>query len=68
MFSLLDIDDLIVYQAIANIIIPNFAKKREKLEKKTVFSHILNKNENKNIFLFEKWKSGYQSYKRNRTA
>ena len=65
MFSLLDIDDLIVYQAIANIIIPTFAEKREKFEKKTVFSHILNKNENKDIFLFEKWKSGYQSYKRN---
>ncbi|PWJ58125.1 MULTISPECIES: RNA-directed DNA polymerase [unclassified Fibrobacter] len=65
MFSLLDIEDLIVYQALANIIVPDFAKKREPLERTFIFSHLFNKEYKDNIFLFEKWKIGYQAYKNN---
>lgn len=65
MFSLLNLDDLIVYQALANIVIPDFAEKRKSLERKFVFSHLFNKDEKENIFLFEKWKIGYQAYKNN---
>lgn len=65
MFSLLNLDDLIVYQAFANMVIPDFAKKRKPLERKYVFSNLFNKEEKDNIFLFEKWKIGYQAYKKN---
>ena len=56
-FSFLDIEDLIVYQAIANIIIPVFANKRKSLENKTVFSNLFNKNLESNIFLYQEWQT-----------
>lgn len=61
--TLLDIDDLIVYQAIANIIVPAFSKKRRKLENCFVFSNIFNDAAETNIFLFDNWKKGYKNYK-----
>lgn len=64
-FSLLDIEDLIVYQAIANIIIPVFANKRKSLENKTVFSNLFNKNLESNIFLYQEWQTCYKKYKKN---
>ena len=63
-FSLLDIEDLIVYQAIANIVIPAFANKRKKLEKKCIFSNLFNEHLETNIFLFQAWKQGYKDYKK----
>ena len=63
-FSLLDIEDLIVYQAIANIVIPAFANKRKKLEKKYIFSNLFNEHLETNIFLFQAWKQGYKDYKK----
>lgn len=65
MFSLLNIEDMIVYQALANIVIPNFAARRKKFERRNVFSHLFCNNLNDNIFLFEKWKDGYSAYKHN---
>ena len=63
-FTLLEIDDLIVYQAIANIIIPAFAKKRNNLENEFVFSNLFNDNLETNIFLYENWQQGYKQYKK----
>ena len=65
MFSLLDIEDMIVYQALANIVIPVFSRKRKCLERKNVFSHLFCNDINSNIVLFEKWKEGYLAYKQN---
>lgn len=65
MFSLLNIEDMIVYQALANIVIPDFVRRRKKLERKNVFSHLFCDNIKDNIFLFEKWKEGYSAYKQN---
>lgn len=65
MFSLLNIEDMIVYQALANIVIPNFVRRRKKLERKNVFSHLFCNNVKDNIFLFEKWKECYAAYKQN---
>lgn len=67
-FTFLDIDDLIVYQAIANIVIPAFSKKRRSLENRYVFSNIFNNEPESNIFLFENWKKGYRNYKRKISA
>ena len=65
MFSLLNIEDMIVYQALANIVIPDFARRRKTIECKNVFSHLFSNNVKDNIFLFEKWKEGYSAYKQN---
>lgn len=65
MFSLLNIEDMIVYQALANIVIPSFARRRKNLERKNIFSHLFCNNVKDNIFLFEKWKEGYSAYKQN---
>lgn len=63
-FTLLDIDDLVVFQAIANIIVPAFAKKRRDFENQYVFSNLFNDNLETNIFLFQNWKKGYKRYKK----
>ena len=65
MFSLLNIEDMIVYQALADIVISSFARRRKKFERKNVFSHLFCDNVKDNIFLFEKWKEGYSAYKQN---
>ncbi|MCK9170268.1 MAG: RNA-directed DNA polymerase [Treponema sp.] len=63
-FTLLEIEDLIVYQAIANVLIPDFVKERKKFEMNTVFSNIFSNDIEKNIFLFRPWKDGYHAYRR----
>jgi hypothetical protein len=63
-FTLLEIEDLIVYQAIANVLIPDFVKERKKFEMNTVFSNIFSDDIEKNIFLFRPWKDGYHAYRR----
>lgn len=65
MFSLLNVEDMIAYQALANVVIPDFARRRGKIERKNVFSHLFSNNVKDNIFLFEKWKEGYSAYKQN---
>lgn len=57
--TFLHIDDLIVYQAIANIIAKKFSEQREQVEFTNVFSYVLNRNRRKDIFLFKKWQEGY---------
>jgi len=60
--TFLQLDDLIVYQVIANVIADRFSEKRKKVENIYVFSNILNRDKNKSIFLFEKWRKGYQKF------
>lgn len=64
-FTFLELEDLIVYQGIANILLPDFFKKRRKMEYKYVFSNILCDDINNDIFLFKKWNDGYLKYKKN---
>lgn len=60
--SFLYLDDLIVYQAISNIIAEKFHKKRVVVENKNVFSNIYTKNINNDIFFFQKWQDNYKNY------
>jgi len=60
--TFLQLDDLIVYQAIANVIVDKFSKKIKKVENKFIFSNILNRDKNKSVFLFKKWQEGYQKF------
>lgn len=64
-FTFLELEDLIVYQGIANILLPDFHKKRRKMEYKYVFSNILCDDICNDIFLFKKWNDGYLKYKKN---
>ena len=63
-FTLLTVEDQIVYQAFANILIPEFYKKRNEFELNYVFSNIFNKDIATNEFLFKKWNYGYLKYKK----
>lgn len=60
--TFLHLDDLIVYQALANIIAKKFNKEKERVEFRNVFSNILNRNSNTNIFFFKKWQEGYGKF------
>jgi hypothetical protein len=60
--TFLHLDDLIVYQAFANVIAKKFNKEKEKVESRNVFSNILNRNSNTNIFFFKKWQEGYRKF------
>lgn len=60
--TFLHVDDLIVYQALANIIAVKFFKKRKEVEDVTVFSHILNDDNNTQIYFFKKWQDGYKKF------
>lgn len=62
--TLLHLDDLIVYQAFANVIAKKFSKAREEVELRNVFSNILNRERNTNIFFFKKWQEGYEKFKK----
>lgn len=57
--TFLHIDDMIVYQALANVIATKFSEQREQVEFTNVFSYALNRNKRKDIFLFKKWQEGY---------
>ncbi len=59
--SLLDLEDLIVYQAIANYCSDLIRPKRRKLENKVVFSNLLNSP--KNVFFLSDWKVSYKKYR-----
>ena len=60
--TLLYLDDLIVYQALVNIIAEKFNKEKERVEFKSAFSNILNRNRRTNIFFFKKWQEGYRRF------
>ena len=62
-FTLLEIEDLIVYQAIANIIIPSFSEKRLFFENNYVFSNLINNQVKTNIFILKNWREGYKRFK-----
>lgn len=63
-FTLLSLEDLVVYQAIANVFAPTLDKKRKSLKNDFVFSHKLQDPVESNIFLVRDWKYGYRAYKR----
>lgn len=52
-FTFLELEDLIVYQGIANILLLDFCERRRKFENKYVFSNILCDDINNDIFLFK---------------
>lgn len=60
--SHLYLDDVIVYQAFANVLADKFYIRRKKVENKTVYSHILNSGKDKDIFFFEKWQTSYKRF------
>ena len=60
--SFLHLDDLIIYQSIANVVKKKFIKKREAIENINVFSNLLNYNKNKELFFFKNWKIGYITF------
>lgn len=64
-FSLLSIEDQIVYQAMANVMVPELLRKRRKFELKTVFSNIFSDAPKTNIYLLQNWKYGYHHFKEN---
>lgn len=61
--TFLHLDDLIVYQALANIIADKFIKKR-KVEHICTFSNILNADKSTKLFFFKKWQEGYNEFLR----
>lgn len=62
-FTFLDIDDQIVYQAMANVVIPDFIERRRCLENISIFSNIFCNDITNSIFLYQDWKKGYRRYK-----
>jgi len=61
--SLLDIEDQIVLQAIANVFAKKLYKKRQKVELKTVFSNKLASPQD-SIFFMEHWKITYGAFQK----
>jgi len=59
--SILNLDDIIVYQAMANVLFDKFIKDRELVEDKTVFSNVFNEKES--IYFFRDWKESYKKFK-----
>ena len=59
--SLLNIEDQIVLQGIANIFAKKFYGKRQKVELKTVFSNKLSEPRN-SIFFVERWQTTYRAF------
>ncbi|MBI5640803.1 MAG: RNA-directed DNA polymerase [Nitrospirae bacterium] len=61
--SFLFLDDMILYQAMVNIIADKFSDKRLVVENENVYSNILNRDEDKNLFFFKKWQEGYSKFR-----
>jgi len=64
-FTFISVEDQIVYQGIANVLLLDFWKKRKSIELKYVFSNLFCDDPENDIFLFKKWNQGYLAYKRN---
>lgn len=60
--TFLHLDDMIVYQAFGNVFSDYYIDQRKNLEDVNVFSNILNRNAEKKIFLFKKWREGYVKF------
>jgi len=60
--TFLSLDDLIIYQATCNVIADKFSRKRQEVEFENVFSYILNRDREKNIFFLKKWQEGYLKF------
>lgn len=60
--TLLHLDDLIVYQAMANVIADKFNERKKDVEFKNVFSNVLNRNKETKIFFFKRWQEGYGKF------
>jgi hypothetical protein len=60
--TFLHLDDLIVYQAFANVVAKKFSKEKERVEFKNVFSNTINRNKNSSIFFLKKWQEGYGKF------
>ncbi|KIE18322.1 hypothetical protein DS62_11810, partial [Smithella sp. SC_K08D17] len=60
--TFLHLDDLIVYQAIANIIADKFWEKRSEVQGITTYSNIFNDEGKNSIFIFKKWQYGYRGF------
>lgn len=60
--TFLHIDDLIVYQAFANIMADIFSDERKVYEEQYVYSNLFNRDKDDAIFLFKKWNKGYRGF------
>jgi len=60
--TFLHLEDLIVYQAYANLFFDKFSKSRFHIEGINVFSYLFNRDKNKDIFVFKKWQEGYSKF------
>lgn len=58
----LRLDDLIVYQAIANVVAEKIGPRRAEVEKTVVFSNLLN-HDPASVFFFEDWRRSYQRFR-----
>lgn len=61
--SFLCLDDMIVYQAYANLLAVKFSEKRKNVEGVNVFSNIINRKRDKELFFFNKWQEGYADFR-----
>lgn len=60
--TFLHLDDLIVYQALVNVVAKRFTKARREVEFKSAFSNILNRDKTTGIFFLRKWQEGYGAF------
>ncbi|WP_367899171.1 reverse transcriptase domain-containing protein [Leptospira sp. WS58.C1] len=60
--TLLQIEDQIVLQAIANLYINKLHRRRKKLQEKSIFSNIFD-NDTESEFVIKKWKYSYPKFK-----
>jgi hypothetical protein len=60
--TFLHLDDLIVYQAIANVVAEKFWNKRREVQNITTFSNLFNSQGKESIFLFHRWQEGYRRF------
>jgi len=65
--TLLGLEDQILLQAVANVFAKKLAKKRERVELKTVFSSVLTTPQN-SIFFTRPWRDTYQAFQKECTA
>lgn len=60
--TLMHLDDLIVYQAMANTCSADVRRRRKMLEYGSVFSNVLNRDPDRPEFFFQRWRVGYRRF------
>src|SRR5450759_241005 len=60
--TFLHLDDLIFYQAIANVVAEKLGPQRAPVENVVVFSNLLN-HDSYSIFFFKQWRRAYRQYR-----